>query len=84
MSSEDLRKALKEGSLIYGTDKTVKMLKNGKLSAIFLASNCPSKTREEIKSLANLGGIKVKELKETNEELGTICKKTFSISVASY
>lgn len=84
MSAEDLRKALKEGHLIYGTDKTMKMLKNGKLSTIFLASNCPSKTREEIKSLAKLSSINIKELKETNEELGTICKKTFSISVASY
>ncbi|MBI2670884.1 ribosomal L7Ae/L30e/S12e/Gadd45 family protein [Candidatus Woesearchaeota archaeon] len=84
MSLEELRKALKEGKLIYGTDRTMKLLKSGKLSAIFISSNCPKNLKDEFKKIAKIGDIKVNELKETNEELGTICKKTFSISVVSY
>jgi ribosomal protein L30E len=82
MSLEELKKALKENRLIYGKDRTMKMIKSGKAVHIFLASNCESVIKQELKKLANISKIEITELKESNEELGTICKKTFSISVA--
>ena len=82
MSLEELKKALKENKLIYGKDRTMKMIKSGKATNIFLASNCPAIVKQDMKKLANISKIVITELKESNEDLGTICKKTFSISVA--
>ncbi len=84
MTIENLRKALKENKLILGADRALKLLKNGKVSHIFLSSNCAPGIRENLKHLAKISNINVTELKETNEELGAICKKSFSISVAFY
>jgi ribosomal protein L30E len=82
MSLEEVKKALKENKLVYGQDRTMKMIRSGKATHIFLASNCPAVIKQEMKKLADISKIAITELKETNEELGTICKKTFSISVA--
>ncbi len=82
MSLEELKKALKEEKLVYGKDRVLKMLRAGKASELYFASNCPITLKEESKNLAKIDNVKFYELKETNEELGTICKKTFSISIA--
>ena len=76
-----LEDALKEGNLIIGRDRTLKMLKNDKLKKIFLASNCDEETKEQIKKYAKLGNVEVIELDINNHELGTKCKKLFAISV---
>ncbi|MEK6835266.1 MAG: 50S ribosomal protein L30e [Nanoarchaeota archaeon] len=78
---EELKKLIKENKVIMGTNMVMRNLKLGKLKQVYLASNCPETTREDIKHYAKLNNIKVNELKENNEELGTICKKPFSISV---
>ena len=81
---KELKQALKDNKVIIGTDKVMRMLRNGKLTNIYLASNCPSNTKDDINHYAKLYNIKVNELKENNEVLGIICKKTFSISVLGY
>lgn len=80
MSLVNLKKALKEGKLIFGTERTLKLLKTSKINEIFVASNCKANVKEDIVYYAKLANVKVTELKETNEELGLICKKPFSIS----
>lgn len=84
MSIEDLKKALKEGKLIIGINRTTKLLKNGKINQIFIASNCKQEIKENLKYLSKISNARFSELKENNEELGAVCKKSFSISVASY
>ena len=84
MSLEELRKAIKEKKLVYGANRALKLLRMGKISNIFIAANYPNPLKEEIKKLSSIGGITIHELKETNQELGTHCKKTFSISIACY
>ena len=81
---EDLKKALQTNKVIIGRDKVLKKLSIGKLQKVFLASNCPENTKEDIKHLSKIHKIDVVETKEDNEELGVICKKTFSISVLGY
>lgn len=76
---DELKKALKEKKLIFGTEKTLKNLKLGKCKRVFISSNCPSKVREEIKSF----GVEVIELSEPNTEIALICKRPHSISVLS-
>ena len=81
---EELKKLLKEGKAIIGTNRVMKNLKLGRLKEIYVASNCPHDTLDDIKHYSKLYNVKVNELKENNEELGTICKKPFSISVLGY
>ena len=84
MSLEELRKILKEKKVVFGSERTLKMLKNNKLNGIYLASNCPNKVKESIKYYAKLSNVNVVELEQANDELGVICKKPFSISVLAY
>ena len=81
---EDLKKALQENKVIIGADKVLKKLRNGKLEKVYLSSNCPDNLKDDIKHLAKIHKIEVVESKEDNEQLGTICKKQFSISVLGY
>lgn len=81
---ENLKKLIKENKIIIGTNKVMKNLKLGRLKEIYLASNCPKYVLEDIKHYSKLNNVKVNELKEDNEQLGTICKKPFSISVLGY
>jgi len=81
MSKEDLKEIIKEKTMILGTERTIKMIKQGKAKEIFIASNCPETTKKEIKYLAKIGNLKVIELKEANDEIGIICKKPFAITV---
>ncbi|MGM5487768.1 MAG: hypothetical protein ACQESG_02375 [Nanobdellota archaeon] len=50
---------------------------------LFLASNCPSETAEDLTRYAQIAGIEPVNLKQTNEEVGAICRKPFFISVLS-
>ena len=81
---EELKKLIKENKIMIGTNNVMKNLKLGRLKQIYLASNCPEYTKEDIKHYSKLNNVKVNELKENNEELGIMCKKPFSISVIGY
>jgi large subunit ribosomal protein L30e len=81
---ENLKKLLKEGKVIIGTNQVMKNLKLGRLKEVYLSSNCPKNTVEDIKYYSKLNNVKINELKEDNEQLGIICKKPFSISVLGY
>jgi ribosomal protein L30E len=78
---EDFKKLVKEGKVFIGTQETVKHLKRGEVSKVFVSSNCPDSVRDDIKTYAQSDKVDVEELKVPNEELGVLCKKQFSISV---
>lgn len=75
----EIRKYVDEKKTVIGTERTLKALKKGSLTKVFVASNTADETIAQIKALA--GKIEVVVLKENNEELGTMCKKPFFISV---
>lgn len=77
----EVKKLLGSEKLILGTDRSMKELRNGTLEKIFIASNADSKVVEDINHYNKLVKFEIEVLKETNEELGTICKKPFSISI---
>ncbi len=81
MSVEEIRKIVKEGKAVIGTSRVVKGLKLGKITKVFITSNCPLKIKKDIKHYAGISGAKVVQLKQPNTELGVLCKKPFSISV---
>ena len=85
MTIKDLKKALKDQKKIYfGSKQTLKRLKTQKLEAVIVASNCPQKLKEDILYYAKLSGTKIFVVEETNQGLGTICKKPFSINLICF
>ena len=81
IDSAEIKKMLKAGNIIIGTERTVKGLKLGKIQKVLLSSNCPAKVEKDINYYAGLGGAESYKLDYQNDELGVICKKPFSISV---
>lgn len=80
MSLELLKKALKEDRIVYGFKSTLKNLKNGKTSKVFLARNCPQEFKDAVSKYEN---IEIMELKEPNKEVALVCKKKFPINLLS-
>ena len=79
MSLAELRKALKEKSIVFGTKRTLKNLRLGKCKKVFISSNCPKNIRDEIKGY----DVEIIELDEPNTEIALICKRPHPISVLS-
>jgi len=84
MSVELLKKELKTNKFTLGLNETLKKIKLGKVQNIFLAKDCNSKERDIILNYKKIGKIEVYELDITGIEMGTLCKKQFSISVLSH
>ena len=81
---KDLKEAIKVGKgLIFGTERTLKKLKMNEIKKVYVSSNCPENVLSDIEHYANIHSIPLVKLKENNEELGIICKKSFPISVLS-
>ena len=82
---KELREALKQkNKVIIGTEKTLKLLKKGQLTIVYMSSNCPNHVKQDVEHYAKLHEIKIIKLNESNEELGVICKKPFSISILGF
>lgn len=77
----EIRKLLKSKGILVGTERTLKNLKLGRIKKIYLSANCAERTKETIKHYA--GPTEIIKLRYPNDELGLLCKKSFSISVLS-
>lgn len=81
MPLDEIKANLKGSRLILGTDRTIKGLKSGKMSKVFLSENCSERVRADVDYYGRLGACSVEVLDVPNEELGLLCKKPFSVSV---
>ncbi|MBU2639268.1 MAG: ribosomal L7Ae/L30e/S12e/Gadd45 family protein [Nanoarchaeota archaeon] len=79
----ELSDALKGKKLVFGTDRTLKLLRNDKIEKVFVSKNCNESIKKDIEHYAKLNKVKVIELDITNDEVGAFCKKPFSVSVLS-
>ena len=79
----ELKKVLKKEKVIFGTDRAIKELKQGKIKMIFLASNCKAETKEDLTKYTKISKVELIQLEIPNRELGTITQKPFSVSVIS-
>ncbi|MBW2991300.1 ribosomal L7Ae/L30e/S12e/Gadd45 family protein [Candidatus Woesearchaeota archaeon] len=80
MSIAEIKKHLKTPNLVIGTDNTLKALRNNELVKVFLASNASESLAKDIEYYASVLKIAVEKLDIPNDELGTVCKKPFSIA----
>ncbi len=87
MSQKDIteiKKNLAVKKLVIGINKNIKNIKLGKVSKVYLSQNCPQSIQNDVKRYAKIGKIDLSILNKSSEELGTICKKPFSISILSF
>ena len=81
ITSSEIKKIIKAGNVVLGTQRAVKSLRLGKVEKIMVSSNCPARVEKDINYYAGLTGTEFHKLDFPNDELGIICKKPFSISV---
>lgn len=82
-ANEEIKKLVATPKAIVGSDRTLKSLRAGKVAKIFLSKNVAEETKNDIESYAKISKVEIVQLDLTNTELGTICKKPYSISVLS-
>ena len=80
---EEIKDALSKDIVIIGTDRTLKNMKQGKIAKVFVTRNCSDEVLSEINSMSKISNIEVVKLDKSNEDLGVVCKKPYSISVLS-
>jgi len=78
---EDIKKLLGTDKIIIGSERTLKELRKGTLTKIYLSTNPPSKVKEDIEHYAKLSDVEIINLPLPNDELGTTCRKPYPISV---
>ncbi|MAG15724.1 50S ribosomal protein L30 [Candidatus Woesearchaeota archaeon] len=81
MAVSEIKNNLKNKRIVLGTNLTLKNLKLGTVSKVFLSSNCPENVKKDVNYYCKLSDCSVENLKLPNEELGVVCRKPFSVSV---
>ena len=81
MSVEEIKKNLNSDKMIIGKRVVLKRLREGKIVKVFLASNAEDSLRDDIEHYKSIVGYETEVLTISNDELGTICKKPFAVSV---
>jgi large subunit ribosomal protein L30e len=79
----EIKKLLDTGKLTLGATEAIKMLRAKKAAKIWVSKNVRQDLLEDIRHYAGLDNVEVIELPQSNEELGTLCRKPFSVSVIS-
>ncbi|MFH1133523.1 MAG: ribosomal L7Ae/L30e/S12e/Gadd45 family protein [Nanoarchaeota archaeon] len=77
----EIKKQLEAGKIILGTKETVAALKKGRLRKAYITQNCNALVREDIERYAKLAGAEVVALEYPSDEIGTLCKKPYSVQV---
>ena len=81
INAAEIKKMIKSGNVLVGTERTIKNLKLGKVHKVLVSSNCPAGVEKDLSYYAGLSGAELYKLDYPNDELSVICKKPFSISV---
>ena len=78
---QEIKKNLTSGKLTFGTNSTLKSIKTGKITKVFVTKNCPDHVRKDLATYKGIKEFEIIEMPLTNEELGSICKKPYSVSL---
>lgn len=76
----DIRKLLSSEKLLLGSDRVLKAVRAGTVATVILASNVPAELRKEIEHYQRISKFEIEEAGIPNDELGTLCKKQFSVA----
>lgn len=81
MYEEEIRKYLTSKKLLIGTDRTLKNIRKGLISKVYVAANCSDDLMKDLKRYSKMSGFEIFETKIPNDELGSVCKKPFHIAL---
>jgi len=81
---KEIRETIDKKKAIIGTDRVIKALRQNNIKKVVVTSNCPSAVSKDIDYYADINKVEVVKIEQQNEELGTICKKPFAISVLGF
>jgi len=84
MSIEQLKDAFKEKKLTYGFNETIKLVKRGKATVVFIAKGAEPKMYDDLTTATAISNTKVIELNATPQEVGAVCKKPFPVTILCY
>lgn len=78
----EIRKLLGSDKLIIGTDRVLKTVRKGEATRVIVATNAPESLRAQLTKFKETGAaFELEDAGMPNDELGTLCKKPFSIAV---
>ena len=81
VDAAEIKKIIKERKTVIGREQVLRQLKKGKLESIYLTSNIDENTRKMIEKFCSISGIGANTIPFNNQELGTLCKKPFPVSI---
>ncbi|QIW23107.1 50S ribosomal protein L30e [Sulfolobus sp. S-194] len=76
----ELKTLLRTGKVVFGSKKTIKMVKTGKVKMVIIASTLRQDLKDDILAYAKISNIPVYQYNGSAYELGTLCGKPFMIS----
>ena len=79
----EIKKLLDTDKIHFGTGNAMKSARQGELAKVFVSSNAPAEIKQDLEYYSGLSGFAIQHLSIPNDELGTVCRKSFSISVIS-
>lgn len=77
----EIKKLLEQGKQLIGSDRTLKELRKGNVTKVYVSTNASKSLLEDLEYYKEIGGVELISLNMNSEELGTFCKKPFRISV---
>ncbi len=81
LDNQEIKKILQEKKVVLGREQCFKLLKRGKLESVLVTSNCSDQTKTLLHRYAGLQKIETFPVSLTNQELGTLCRKPFPVSL---
>lgn len=78
--SKEIREAVKTGKVIFGSDKSIKAVKQGHAKLVIISSTVPEEIRADVERYAKMANIPVRIFKGDSSELGLACGKPFLVS----
>ena len=83
----DLIKAIsvtiRTGKLTFGFNESMEALRTGKAKLLIISENCPVDKKEKVTSYAKILNIPCLSHQGSSYDLGAICGKKFSVSIAA-
>lgn len=79
----ELKALLEQSKLVFGAQRAVKGLKQGKVRKVFLSKNCNPAVKDDILHYSSFGDVEVVQLDQNSTELGAVCRKPFGVSTVS-
>jgi ribosomal protein L30E len=75
----ELKKLIEDSDIILGGDRTIKLLKAGKIDRVILSNDSKKNMLEKIRVVSQK--VAVIQTDRTKDDLAELCKKPFHISV---